>query len=261
MASAAAALRRGGSRIPPGAVSLLAGALIWEIVGQVANFDFFPPLSAVLVRLVEMIEDGEIVGNLATSLSNLAVGFGIAAVAGIAIGLAMGMYRRVEMALDVYVNALLTAPALIFAPVLFSIFGLSSTVVVAVVILYALFIIIINTAAGVRNAPPQLVEMARSFGAGDLRIAWRVLIPAAMPMIMAGLRLGMGRAVKGMINGEMFIAVIGLGRVVTRAGDRFDSESVLAVLIVIIIVALAAVKLVQLLDRRLTGWAPSAVRV
>lgn len=248
-------------RLPPAVVSLAVGALLWELIGQIWNFDFFPPLSAVLVRLVEMIGEGEIVGNLATSLRNLAVGFGIAAVAGVAIGVLMGMYRRVELALDIYVNALLTAPALIFAPIFFSIFGLSRTVIVAVVVMYALFVIIIDTAAGIRNAPPQLVEMARSFGAGDMRIARRVLIPSALPMIMAGLRLGMGRAVKGMINGEMFIAVVGLGRVVTRAGDRFDSESVLAVLIVIIAVALVAVKLVQLLDRRLTGWAPSAARV
>ena len=98
--------------------------------------------------------------------------------------------------------------------------------------------------------------MARSFGANDRRIARRILIPSATPMLMAGLRLGMGRAVKGMINGEMFIAVVGLGRVVTQAGNRFDSASVLAVLIVIIIVALAAVKLVQLVDDRLTAWVP-----
>lgn len=248
-------------RLPPAAISLLAGAVLWELIGQLADFNFFPPLSAVLVQLVEMIRDGEILGNLKTSLFNLVIGFGIAAVAGIVIGLLMGMYRRVEMALDVYVNALLTAPALIFAPIFFSIFGLGRTVIVAIVIMYALFIIIINTSSGVRHVSPQLVEMARSFGANDLRIARRILLPAALPMIMVGLRLGMGRAVKGMINGEMFIAVVGLGRVVTHAGDRFDSESVLAVLLVIIAVALVAVKLVQLLDRRLTGWAPSAARV
>ena len=105
-----------------------------------------------------------------------------------------------------------------------------------------------------------MTRLTAVFGAGDYVIARRILLPAAGPMIMAGLRLGMGRAVKGMINGEMFIAVVGLGRVVTHAGDRFDSEAVLAVLLVIIAVALVAVHAVKLLERRLTGWAPSMAR-
>lgn len=253
-------LRERARDAAPGTLALLGGALLWELVGQVARADFFPPLSAVLARLGEMIADGDILGNLATSLVNLLIGFAIAAVGGVGIGLLMGMYRRVHIALDVYVNALLTAPALIFAPIFFSIFGLSRNAIIAVVVMYGTFIIIINTAAGVRSAPVPLVEMARSFGARDHQIARRILIPSAMPMIMAGLRLGMGRAVKGMINGEMFIAVVGLGRVVTHAGNRFDSEAVLAVLIVIVVVALAAVKLVQLVDRRLTSWVPATER-
>lgn len=244
----------------PAVISLALGALAWQLIGEFADFDFFPPLSTVLARLVEMTADGQILSDLLTSVTNLAIGFGIAVVAGVSIGVLMGMYRRVQIGLEIYVNALLTAPALIFAPIFFSLFGLGRTVIVAVIVMYALFIIIINTAAGVRAAPMELVEMARSFGANDWRIARRILLPAAMPMTMAGLRIGVGRAVKGMINAEMFIAVVGLGRVVMHAGDRFDSASVLAVLIVIVGVALAAVKLVQLLDRRVTSWVPANVR-
>src|SRR5690606_18777424 len=109
----------------------------------------------------------------------------------------------------------------------------------------------------VQNVPKDLVEMARSYGASEFRIVTRVVLPAALPMIFAGIRLGMGRAVTGMINGEMFIAVVGLGRVVTQAGNSFDGAAVLAVLIVIIAVALVAVGLVQFVDRRMTRWVPS----
>jgi NitT/TauT family transport system permease protein len=107
---------------------------------------------------------------------------------------------------------------------------------------------------------PSLVEMGRSFGASPTTALLRIVLPAAVPGIMSGVRLGASRAVTGMINGEMFIAVVGLGRVVTDAGGRFDSTSVLAVIIVIVIVALFVVGLVQLVERRLTSWLPRSDR-
>src|SRR5262245_60222710 len=98
--------------IPPGLISLGVAAVIWEVVARIWDVPFFPPLSAVLVRLVEMIQEGLIVNNLITSLVNLLIGFGISVVFGITIGVLMGRFRRVEAALDIYVNALLTAPSL-----------------------------------------------------------------------------------------------------------------------------------------------------
>jgi NitT/TauT family transport system permease protein len=223
---------------------------------------FFPPLSAVLERLGELTLEGKIIGNVINSLVNLAIGFGVSAVLGIGIGMAMGAYRKVEMALDVYVYALLTAPSLVFAPLFFAMFGASNSrlSVIAVIVMYTVFIVIVNTQAAIRNVPPPLVEMGRSYDANERQLFRRIIVPAATPLIMAGLRLGMGRAVKGMINGEMFIAIVGLGQVVTSAGDRFDAEGVLAVLIVIVTIAMVAVKLVQLVDQRLTSWLPSNAR-
>ncbi|ADD45235.1 ABC transporter permease [Stackebrandtia nassauensis] len=237
-------------------LSLAIGALAWEIVGQAASVRFFPPLSAVLARLAEMVGNGQILANLGDSLVNLVLGFGISLVGGLVIGAAMGRYRKVEAALGVYVYALLTAPSLVFAPIFFSLLGEGRASIVAVVVTYAMFVIVINTASAMRSVPGHLIEMARSYGASEWQILTRIMLPAATPMIMAGVRLGVGRAVIGMINGEMFIAVVGLGRVVTQAGGRFDGAGVLAVLLVIIAVALAAVGLVQAVDRRLTRWVP-----
>jgi NitT/TauT family transport system permease protein len=246
--------------VPAGAVSLLVGALGWEALGWLWQVPFFPPLSAVLGRLVEMVGEGKILGNLAQSLSDLAIGFSISVVFGITIGVLMGAYSKVEAALGIYVNALLTAPSLVFAPVFFSMFGLSRATIVAVIVMYSIFIIIVQTTAAMRVAPGDLLEMGRSYCAPRSVLFRRIILPAATPLIMAGVRLGMGRAVKGMINGEMFIAVVGLGKLVIDAGRRFDAESVLAVLIVIVVVAMAAVKLVQLVDARLTSWLPSTAR-
>ena len=248
------------SGIAPSAAALLVGAALWEGIGRAADFVFFPPLSAVLARMVELISDGEILEPLLGSLTNFAIGFGLAMAVGITVGLLMGAYRKVDAALDIYIYAMLTAPSLVFAPILFSLFGLGREPIVILIILYSIFIIIINTAAAVRTVPLPLLEMGRSFSATDRQLFFRIIIPAATPLIMAGVRLGAGRAVKGMINGEMFIAAVGLGHIVMRAGSRFDSETVLAVLIVIIAVAFLAVWAVQAVDRRLTSWLPETQR-
>lgn len=248
------------AHVPPSLVSLLAGAVLWELVGRLVNVSFFPPLTTVLARLAEMVRSGLIIAPLWSSLINLFVGFGLSLVFGLAIGVLMGRYPKVEAALGIYVYALLTAPALVFAPIFFSILGDGRGSILAVVVMYSLFIMIINTADAIRGVPNFLVEMGRSYGATESQILWRIIIPAATPMIMAGVRLGAGRAVTGMINGEMFIAVVGLGQVVTEAGGRFDGASVLAVLLVIIAVAVAAVGLVQAVDRRLTAWLPKTSR-
>lgn len=245
------------ARMPLSVVSLLTGAVVWEVIGRTADVPFFPPLSTVLSTLAEMVSDGQIFGNLLVSIGNLALGFGISLIAGIVVGTAMGRYRRVKAALGVYVYALLTAPSLVFAPIFFSIFGAGQGAIIAVVFMYSAFIMIINTADAVSNVPADLSEMGRSFGAGEWQILTQVVLPAASPMILAGVRLGMGRAVTGMINGEMFIAVVGLGRIVTQAGKSFDGAAVLAILLVIVVVALAAVALVQFVDRRMTSWVPS----
>ncbi|RRS01251.1 ABC transporter permease [Glycomyces terrestris] len=247
-------------RLPLGLVSLAAGAVLWEVVGRAAGVPFFPPLSEVVATLAAMTANGEILGNLLVSLGNLALGFAVSLAAGLVVGTAMGRYRRVKAALGVYVYALLTAPALVFAPIFFSVLGPGQSSIVAVVFMYSAFIMIVTTADAVEQVPAHLVEMARSYGANEWQLVTRVILPAASPTILAGVRLGMGRAVTGMINGEMFIAVTGLGRIVTQAGKSFDGAAVLAILLVVIAVALASVALVQFVDRRLTGWVPDTAK-
>jgi ABC-type nitrate/sulfonate/bicarbonate transport system permease component len=243
-------------RIPDAPLSLAVGAVAWELIGHLAGVPFFPPLSTVLARLAEMAAGGLIFSSLGDSLVNLALGLAISLAVGLVTGVAMGRYRKVEAALGVYVYSLLTAPSLVFAPIFFSLLGAGRGSIVAVVVMYAMFVVIINTASAIQSVPAHLVEMARSYGASERQVLLQVMLPAAAPMIMAGVRLGVGRAVTGMINGEMFIAVVGLGHIVTEASGRFDGASVLAVLLVIIAVALGAVALVQAVDRRVTSWVP-----
>jgi NitT/TauT family transport system permease protein len=188
-------------------------------------------------------------------LSSLAVGFGLAVAVGLPLGALMGRYRAVEHLFDLYLYAFLATPNLIYVPILFALFGVGREAQVALVFLYAFFVILANTMTGVQASDAALEEMARSFGAREPHLLRRVVLPGALPMVMAGLRLGMGRAVKGMINGEMFIALTGLGALIRTYGGRFEADKVLGVLLVIVALAVAAVGLVQALERRMTRWA------
>ena len=142
----------------------------------------------------------KLAANLTLSLTTLAAGFFLAVAIGIIIGLLMGRFRAVEHFLDLYVNVLMSAPTTAFVPVLIMWFGLGVESRIAVVFLFAVFVIIINTMTGVKQVDSVLVEMARSFGAKEKEIFFKIILPAAMPAIMAGVRLGMGRAVKGMVT-------------------------------------------------------------
>lgn len=203
---------------------------------------------------------GQIFGNLATSLANFFLGFVFCVVVGVPVGLLMGVYPRVRDALDIYVNALLTAPTLILAPIFFTLFGLSRWAIVAIIISYGLFIIIISAEGAVSAADAALIEMARSYGASESQVIREIVTPAALPLVFAGLRIGAGRCVKGMINGEMFIAVVGLGAIIINAGRSFDATTVLAILVLTIIVALIISGAVRMVDRRVTAWVPDTAR-
>ncbi len=249
------------SFLPP-FIGLAVGAILWQVIATIWDQEFFPPITDVIRRLGELTEQGKILSNLVTSLTNLAIGFSFSVIVGVTLGMLMGAFRKVDMALDVYVYALLTAPSLVFAPIFFAIFGLKNIqyTILGIIILYSMWIIVVNTAAAIRTVPIALIEMGRSYCATERQLFFKIILPASMPMVFAGIRLGMGRAVKGMINGEMFIIAVGLGGVAKAEGQRFNADGVLAVLLVIIIVAMIMQKLVQLLDARVTSWLPSTAR-
>ena len=235
--------------------ALLAGAALWEVLGWSLGLQWLPPFSKVMEALVQFVGSGVIRANVGSSLQGLIVGFSLALILGLFLGSLMGRYRHVEKALDVYVHALFVCPSIVFAPIFFAIFGLSDASRIAIIVVYSMFVIVINTATAIRTVDPSLVEMARSFGCREAQIFTRILLPAALPLVFAGIRLGMGRAVKGMINGEMLIAFVGLGALAQRYGAQFDAAKVFAIAMVVLVIGLLSNALVQMLDNRLTRWA------
>jgi len=249
------ALRRFTRENAPEVLALLAGAALWEILGWSLGLQWLPPFSKVMEALAQFVRSGVILANVGSSLQGLIVGFGLSLILGLFLGSLMGRYRYIEKALDIYVHALFVCPSIVLAPIFFAIFGLSDAARIAIILSYSMFVIVINTATAIRTVDPSLVEMARSFGCREAQIFMRILLPASLPLVFAGIRLGVGRAVKGMINGEMLIAFVGLGALAQRYGAQFDAAKVFAIAMVVLIIGLVSNALVQMLDKRLMRWA------
>src|ERR687897_75832 len=235
-------------------LSLITVGLVWEAVGRTQSPHLLPPLSRVLTTWIELLLSGQLFQALGVSLQALVLGFLLSVLFGVPLGLLMGRYRRLESFLNIYMTALLTVPMISFIPFLVIALGLGLRSRVWIVFLFAFVIIAINTTAGVRNVDPTLTEMARSFGARESELFVKIILPAAMPMIMAGIRLGMGRAVLGMVTSEMILAVVGFGAMLMTFGASFNSPALFATILTIVLIAVGLLGLIQYLDRRLTPW-------
>lgn len=235
-------------------ISLLAGVLMWEAAGWLLGFPWLPPFSTVVIKLFELFQTDRLLDHIINSLTNLAIAVGLSLGIGLPVGALMGRFKRVDQALSVYVYAFFVAPAIVFVPVFFAIFGLAGGTIIAVVFMYTVFVVIINTRTAVTGVDRSLTEMARSYGASEASIFFHVVVPASLPLVFAGIQLGIGRAVKGMINGEMFIALVGLGAISQRFSGRFEAEGALAIALVILVVAVVLNFLVRFLDTRINRW-------
>jgi NitT/TauT family transport system permease protein len=238
--------------------SLGLGALAWEIAASTSGRFPLPALSDVITTTVELATQGMLLPALRASLFGLAIGYAAAALIGVLLGAAIGLSRTVEHLVDVYLDAIMSAPTLIYVPVFFALFGVSRASQIAVVFAYAFFVIVETTAAGVRATDRRLVDMARSFGAGRRQVLARVALPSAAPFVLTGLSLGMTRAVTGMVVGEMVIALTGLGAMLRTRGARFDLEGVLSLLLVIVVVSVLCNAAVDEVGRRLVRRASGA---
>jgi NitT/TauT family transport system permease protein len=237
-----------------GVVAVLGLLIGWEVLGRLDVSMFVPPISRIAAAWWQLLGNGTLAQAASSSLVSLAKGFGPAAVLGVAVGLAMGRFRTVRYLLDGWVNALMSAPLSALVPVLIALFGIRDTVVAATVFMFSFFVIVVNTMTGVRGTERSLVEMARVFGAGEVALFRRIYLPAALPAIMLGLRLGAVQAVKGMVVGEMLISLVGLGERLIYYGNTFLITELYAVIVSVLVIALLASQAVQAADRALVHW-------
>lgn len=233
---------------------LLVFALAWEAAGRTLRLTFLPPASDVLAASLRLIVEGELPRNLAASLVSLAMGYGTSAVLGVGLGWLMARFRKAEWFFDVWVMGLLAAPSIVFAPVLFALLGSGRETQVAVIVLHALPVIAASAMGGFRNTHASLIDMARAFGATERQLLAAVFLPSAVPQTVAGLRLGLARAVKGMVNAEMFIVIYGVGAMLKTYGIRFNVTYVYGILVVIVALAVALDAVMRAAERRAMRW-------
>jgi ABC-type nitrate/sulfonate/bicarbonate transport system permease component len=236
-----------------GLLALILG--LWEWAGRTFGTQFtFPPFSAVVEALIGLLGDPELWTSAAVTLESFVLGFGLALIVGIGTGLLTARFESVDRLSAVYLRILMTAPLAPLVPLLIGLFGIGLPSRIALVFLFSVAVISLNTRTGVRNVDHDLLQMARSFGVGERLTFQRVRFPGAVPAIMAGVRLGAGRAVVGMVVSELIIVSVGLGRLINVYRGRFQAADMFAVVIVILAIGVAILLIVKWLERRMTTW-------
>lgn len=233
------------------------GLLIaWEVFARSVGPFFFPSLPSVAAGLWEVLT-GDSLLLLAQSLRQMLLGFGLAVLFGVPVGLLIGSSRIARWTLEPYVNALFVTSLSALLPFLILLFGVDLPFRVSVVFLFAVFYLIINPAAGVRAIDPGLTEMSTAFGASPGKRFFALTLPATLPYIIAGLRLGLGQAVQGMIIAELWVSV-DTGRRLSALADSRELGTFFAFTFIIVLVGTVLASLLLAAQRRLTPWAAHA---
>jgi NitT/TauT family transport system permease protein len=243
-----------GYRIPPLA-SLIFWALIWEIVGQLGLVFLFPPLSSILMELGQVMGSGTFLNAAILTVSSFFYGMAIAIAIGVPLGYLMGRSDSADKLLGMWVNLFVSAPLSALVPILMILFGMGQATIVASVVLFAIWIIALDTRAGVRDVPPSLLAMAQSFGASRWQTTQKIIFFAALPEILAGIRLGVIRGVKGVVIGQLLVSILGLGELFELYSRNFLMEEFWALTIIVFGFALGMAELIAILERRIEFYA------
>jgi ABC-type nitrate/sulfonate/bicarbonate transport system permease component len=244
-------------QMPRWGITLLSVAgllLVWEIFGRQINPVFGSYPSAIAEAFWELLRSGQLGSALYESLQPFFVGYGLAIVIGIPIGLVLGRFRTAEAAFGFFITAGYAMPLVALVPLLILWLGLGFKVKVAVVFLMSLFPICINTWLGVVAVPKTLIEVGKSFVAPDFVILRRIILPATLPYIMAGIRLAVGRAVVGMVIAEFFTTISGLGAVIINSANNFDTATMFVPIIILMVMAIGLNWLIGFVERRVAPW-------
>ena len=245
------ALRRlRSSKLPYRILTFALFASFWELGARSVESLLIPTFLETVSAVARLAYDDRLWSALLVSNQALVVGFVIALVLGVPLGLAMGRLRTVERVSNVYLNILLVSPLAAIIPLLIMSVGIGFASRVILIVLFAVLVMIVNARAGVRQIDPRLIEMARSFGATELDIWRRILLPGSIPAIMSGIRISIGRAVEGMVIVELLMVAVGLGGLILTFRGRFQGDLLFATIIYVIIEALLLLAVAGWIERR-----------
>jgi len=233
---------------------VLAILVAWELYGRSSNPLLFTYPTAVARAAVDMVADGSLIRALGQSLSVLASGFVIGTVIGIALGLLAGRSTVAAALLELPVNALYATPMVALIPVLVLWFGFGVTSKIVVVTLFVVFPVLINTMRGVREVDARLVEVARTFCSSESRLWFDLILPSALPFIVTGIRLAIGRALIGVIVAEFYTAFAGLGYLIVDNANTFKTARVFVPIVVLMALGVALTALLEWAEGRVAPW-------
>jgi len=239
----------------PAMSSLILWGILWEIVGQLELTFFLPPLSAIFSTLMEIATTKVFLKALADTGYAFFSGTFFAIVIGIPVGILMGKNRLVDELLLPWVNMFLSAPLTALVPVLMVLFGFGMKAIIITTTLFAIWIIVLNSRAGVMQINRSLIEMAHSFGASPKDAFFKIYFWAALPEILGGVRIGIIRAVKGVIIGQLLISVVGFGALFELYSSNFLMKHFWAVLIVLFTIAFIIAEFLAHLERKVEYYA------
>src|ERR1700761_6671761 len=239
-----------------GVISIAAGLLVWEALARlvIANPLFLAAPSQVFVAIIALARTGELEHHMRVSAQEFILGYVIACVLGVVLGLAMASSETRKAALQPWMSGFYATPTIALAPLFILWTGIGTWSKVLVVISLVVFPVAINTEAGLRTTSERLVEMLRSFGASQRQIFLKVSLPSAVPFILAGLKLGIGRGLIGVVVGELFGSRAGLGQMITEAAEAFNMPELFAGVVVLAAAGIVMAAGFSRLEATLVPW-------
>lgn len=239
-----------------GTLSVAGGLLLWEFLSRVvvANPLFLAAPSQIVGAIYTLGRNGQLWQHMRVSALEFALGYIIASVLGIIAGLAMARSAAVKQALQPWMVGLYATPTIALAPLFILWLGIGIWSKVLVVILLVFFPVAINTEAGLRTTSERLIEMLRSFGANERQIFFKVSLPSAVPFILAGLKIGIGRGLIAVVVAELFGSRAGLGRLISASADAFNMPELFAGVVVLALAGIILTAGFTWLENRLVPW-------
>ena len=239
-----------------GLISIVGGLLLWELVSRflIDNALFLAAPSQIAVAIYNLAVTGQLWHHIAVSGIEFVVGYVIASALGIPLGLAMASSHTVKQACQPWVSGLYATPTVALAPLFILWFGIGIWSKVLVIIFLVMFPVTINTEAGLRTTSDRLIEMLRSFGATPRQIFFKVSLPSALPFLLAGLKIGIGRGLIGVVVAELFGSRAGLGRLISQSSDAFNMPELFAGVVVLAAAGIVMTAGFGWLETRLVPW-------
>lgn len=234
--------------------------LFWQFgLGYLVNPRYVSDPAAIGGRIGELAAEGEIFSHVAVTLGEAGSGFLIGAVLGLLSAFALAQTRRGYEVFEPFLIGFYSIPKIALAPLFILWFGLGYTPTIIMAALLVYFIVFVNTATGIREVRPGLLEVCRVFGASRRDLLFKIVLPSAAPAIVASIRITFTRAVEGAVLSEFVASTQGLGYLVARASRAFDIETVFAGIVIIAVVVMTANGILRLLQNRLTPWHSAGV--